>query len=222
MTEFQDKTVVVTGVAGALGQAVAVAFHREGARVVGVDILEVDADFKTLICDLIDLEKTKETVAKIGQIDVLANIAGGFTMGDTVATTSDDTWDFMMNLNVRTVLNMTRAVVPVMQSSRGGKIVNIGARNGMRGVGNMAAYSASKSAVIRLTESLAEELKHDNINVNCILPSIIDTPRNRQDMPKADFSSWVSPAAMARVVLFLASSAADPIHGAALPVEGLA
>lgn len=222
MTEFREKTVVVTGVAGALGEAVAAAFHNEGARVVGVDVLQVDADFETLLCDLIDFDKTKSMVKEIGRIDILANIAGGFTMGDTVATTSDDTWDFMMNLNVRTVLNMSRAVVPVMQEIGGGKIVNIGARNGLRGVGNMAAYSASKSAVIRLTESLADELKKDNINVNCILPSIIDTPRNRQDMPNADFGSWVTPEAMARVVLFLASSAADPIHGAALPVEGLA
>lgn len=222
MTEFREKTVVVTGVAGALGEAVAAAFHNEGARVVGVDVLQVDADFETLLCDLIDFDKTKSMVKEIGSIDILANIAGGFTMGDTVATTSDDTWDFMMNLNVRTVLNMSRAVVPVMQEIGGGKIVNIGARNGLRGVGNMAAYSASKSAVIRLTESLADELKKDNINVNCILPSIIDTPRNRQDMPNADFGSWVTPEAMARVVLFLASNAADPIHGAALPVEGLA
>ncbi len=222
MTEFRGKTVVVTGVAGALGEAVAAAFHSEGARVVGVDVLQLDADFETLRCDLIDFDKTKSMVEEIGRIDILANIAGGFTMGDTVATTSDDTWDFMMNLNVRTVLNMSRAVVPVMQEIGGGKIVNIGARNGLRGVGNMAAYSASKSAVIRLTESLADELKKDNINVNCILPSIIDTPRNRQDMPNADFGSWVTPEAMARVVLFLASSAADPIHGAALPVEGLA
>lgn len=222
MTEFRGKTVVVTGVAGALGEAVAGAFHSEGARVVGVDVLQVDADFESLLCDLIDFDKTKSMVEEIGRVDVLANIAGGFTMGDTVATTSDDTWDFMMNLNVRTVLNMSRAVVPVMQEIGGGKIVNIGARNGLRGVGNMAAYSVSKSAVIRLTESLADELKTDNINVNCILPSIIDTPRNRQDMPNADFGSWVTPKAMARVVLFLASSAADPIHGAALPVEGLA
>lgn len=222
MTEFRGKTVVVTGVAGALGEAVAAAFHSEGARVVGVDVLQLDADFETLRCDLIDFVKTKSMVEEIGRIDILANIAGGFTMGDTVATTSDDTWDFMMNLNVRTVLNMSRAVIPVMQEIGGGKIVNIGARNGLRGVGNMAAYSASKSAVIRLTESLADELKKDNINVNCILPSIIDTPRNRQDMPNADFGSWVTPEAMARVVLFLASNAADPIHGAALPVEGLA
>ena len=222
MTEFRGKTVVVTGVAGALGEAVATAFHSEGACVVGVDVLQVDADFESLLCDLIDFDKTKSMVEEIGRIDVLANIAGGFTMGDTVATTSDDTWDFMMNLNVRTVLNMSRAVVPVMQEIGCGKIVNIGARNGLRGVGNMAAYSASKSAVIRLTESLADELKKDNINVNCILPSIIDTPRNRQDMPNADFGSWVTPEAMARVVLFLASNAADPIHGAALPVEGLA
>ena len=85
----------------------------------------------------------------------------------------------------------------------------------------MAAYSASKSVVIRLTESLADELKENNINVNCVLPSIIDTERNRQDMPSADFSKWVTPEAMAKVVLFLASSDADPIHGAALPVEGL-
>jgi NAD(P)-dependent dehydrogenase (short-subunit alcohol dehydrogenase family) len=86
----------------------------------------------------------------------------------------------------------------------------------------MAAYSASKSVVIRLTESLADELKQDNINVNCILPSIIDTARNREDMPNADFTSWVTPEAMAKVVMFLASSAADPIHGASIPVEGRA
>jgi NAD(P)-dependent dehydrogenase (short-subunit alcohol dehydrogenase family) len=85
----------------------------------------------------------------------------------------------------------------------------------------MGAYSASKSVVIRLTEAMADELKHQGINVNCILPSIIDTERNRADMPDADFSAWVTPAAMAKVVAFLASEAATPIHGAALPVSGL-
>ncbi len=222
MSEFEGKSVVVTGAAGALGLAVAEAFHEAGARVTGVDIVQFDAEFQTVKGDLIDPNDTKRVFAEIGIIDVLANIAGGFTMGDTVADTSDETWDFMMNLNARTVLNTCRAVVPGMRSAGGGKIVNIGARNGMRGIGSMAAYSASKSVVIRLTESLADELKGDNINVNCILPSIIDTERNRQDMPSADFSAWVAPAAMARVVLFLASSAADPIHGASIPVEGLA
>lgn len=222
MSEFAEKSVVVTGAAGALGNAVAQAFHSCGARVTGIDILTVESEFQVLTVDLMNLEATRNAVGEIGSIDVLANIAGGFSMGDTVAGTSDETWDFMMNLNSRTVLNMVRAVVPTMQDQGGGKIVNIGARNGLRGVGNMAAYSASKSVVIRLTESLADELKQDNINVNCILPSIIDTARNREDMPKADFSSWVTPEAMAKVVMFLASSAADPIHGASIPVEGLA
>ena len=222
MSEFAGKSVVVTGAAGALGNAVAQAFHSNGASVTGIDIVHAESDFRMLAVDLLNSEDTSKAVAEIGSIDVLANIAGGFAMGDTVAGTSDETWDFMMNLNTRTVLNMVRAVVPKMQNQGGGKIVNIGARNGLRGVGNMAAYSASKSVVIRLTESLADELKHDNINVNCILPSIIDTARNREDMPKADFSTWVTPEAMAKVVMFLASSAADPIHGASIPVEGLA
>ncbi|MCY3883428.1 MAG: SDR family NAD(P)-dependent oxidoreductase [Gammaproteobacteria bacterium] len=222
MSEFVGKSVVVTGAAGALGRAVAEAFHNKGAKVTGIDVVEADTDFRLLIVDLMNLEDVRKAVTEIGSIDVLANIAGGFTMGDSVASTSDETWDFMMDLNTRTVLNMVRAVVPGMQKQGRGKIVNVGARNGMRGVGNMAAYSASKSVVIRLTESMSDELKQDNINVNCILPSIIDTPRNRADMPKADFSTWVTPDAMAEIVMFLASPAADPIHGASIPVEGLA
>lgn len=222
MSEFEGKSVVVTGAAGGLGRAVAQAFHSSGSRVTGIDIVLVESDYQLLTVDLLNFDGARDAVAEIGSIDVLANIAGGFTMGDTVAGTSDETWDFMMNLNSRTVLNMVRAVVPTMQEQGGGKIINIGARNGLRGVGNMAAYSASKSVVIRLTESLADELKQDNINVNCILPSIIDTERNREDMPQADFSTWVTPEAMAKVVMFLASSAADPIHGASIPVEGLA
>ena len=221
MSEFKNKSVVVTGSAGALGRAVASAFHKAGAKVTGVDVVPHDADFRTLKADLISPDGAGQVVEAVGTIDVLANIAGGFTMGDSVATTSDETWNFMFDLNARTVLNMVRAVVPVMTAQGHGKIINVGARNGMRGVGNMAAYSASKSVVIRLTESLADELKSKNINVNCVLPSIIDTQRNREDMPKANFSKWVKPEAMAKVVLFLASKDADPIHGASLPVEGL-
>ena len=222
MSEFTGKNVIVTGAAGALGSAVAQAFHDHGAQVTGLDIAESSADYAMVKGDLINFENARTLFESFERVDVLANIAGGFTMGDGVAETSDDTWDFMMDLNARTVLNSVRAVVPKMKEAGKGKIINIGARSGIRGVGNMAAYCASKSVVIRLTESLADELKKFNINVNCILPSIIDTPQNRSDMPKADFSRWVTPVAMAKVVLFLASSAADPIHGAAVPVEGLA
>ena len=221
MSEFDNKTVVVTGAAGALGQAVANIFHRSGARVIGVDVIPFEAAYETRQADLIDPEGAAQVVKSVGAIDVLANIAGGFTMGDSVADTSDETWDFMFNLNTRTVLNMARAVVPRMVERKSGKIINIGARAGLRGSASMAAYAASKSVVIRLTESLADELKETGINVNCILPSIIDTERNRADMPNANFDQWVAPKAIAKVVRFLASEAADPIHGAAIPVEGL-
>ena len=221
MSEFDNKTVVVTGAAGVLGQAVANIFHTSGARVIGVDVVPFDAAFETRQADLIDPDGAAQVVESVDTIDILANIAGGFTMGDSVADTSDETWDFMFNLNTRTVLNMVRAVVPRMAERKSGKIINIGARAGLRGGASMAAYAASKSVVIRLTESLADELKEAGINVNCILPSIIDTERNRADMPNANFDQWVAPIALAKVVRFLASEAADPIHGAAIPVEGL-
>jgi NAD(P)-dependent dehydrogenase (short-subunit alcohol dehydrogenase family) len=225
MSEFANKIVVVTGAAGALGRAVADHFAAAGARVAQLDVLEIDNDRYSATCDLLDSKSCQgavdNIVKQLGPIDVLANIAGGFAMGEAVHETSEDTWDFMMGLNAGSVLNMARAVVPVMLNSGKGKIINIGAGAGQAGVARMGAYSASKSVVIRLTEAMAGELKFQGINVNCILPSIIDTERNRQDIPDADFGLWVRPEAMARVVGFLASEAAAPIHGAALPVSGL-
>ena len=222
MGDFNNKRVVVTGAAGVAGRAVATAFQEAGASVCGIDVVAHEATWRTIVADLIDPAGARAAVDEAGGIDILANIAGGFTMGDEVADTSDETWDFMMNLNARTVLNTCRAAVPGMVARGGGKIVNIGARGGLRGAAAMGAYIASKSVVIRLTETLADELKHKGINVNCILPSIIDTPRNRADMPKANFEHWVPPQQIAAVVLFLASAAANCIHGAAIPVEGLA
>ena len=222
MSDFAGKKVLVTGAAGALGRAVAEAFHARGAAVLGVDIAEDDAPWNTIVADLIDPQGARQAVAEAGDIDILANIAGGFAMGDDVAGTGDETWDFMMNLNARTVLNMCRAAAPGMVARGGGKVVNIGARGALRGAALMGAYIASKSVVMRLTETLSDELKRSGVNVNCILPSIIDTPRNRADMPKANFDHWVPPGQIAEVVLFLASPAACSIHGAAIPVEGLA
>ena len=222
MSDFTGKKVLVTGAAGVLGRAVAEAFHARGAAVLGVDIAEDDAPWNTIVADLIDPQGARQAVAEAGDIDILANIAGGFAMGDDVAGTGDETWDFMMNLNARTVLNTCRAAAPGMVARGGGKIVNIGARGALRGTALMGAYIASKSVVIRLTETLSDELKRSGVNVNCILPSIIDTPRNRADMPKANFDHWVPPGQIAEAVLFLASPAARSIHGAAIPVEGLA
>ena len=221
MNDFNGKRVVVTGAAGVVGRAVADAFHHADADVTGIDIVEANPPYRCIIADLMHPDDARRAADEVGHIDVLANIAGGFTMGESVAETSDETWDFMFNLNARTVLNMVRAVVPGMRDRGAGRIVNIGARAGLRGTGAMGAYCASKSVVLRLTESLADELKADGINVNCILPSIVDTPRNRQDMPKSDFSKWVRPDQIASVVMFLASNAASAIHGASIPVEGL-
>jgi len=225
MSEFDNRVVLVTGAAGALGQAVVQHFAALGARLAQLDVVEIDNDHYSATCDLTDAAACRAAVTHItdavGSIDVLANIAGGFSMGDPVHETTPDTWDFLMGLNAHSVLNMARAVVPGMLAAGSGKIINIGAGAGQRGIGQMGAYSASKSVVIRLTEAMSDELKAEGINVNCILPSIIDTARNRADMPDADFASWVTPTAMARVIGFLASAAADPIHGAALPVNGL-
>jgi NAD(P)-dependent dehydrogenase (short-subunit alcohol dehydrogenase family) len=161
-----------------------------------------------------------EVHARFGRIDILANIAGGFTMGPPVHETPLASWDFMLNLNARTTFLTSRAIVPYMLAQGYGKVVNVAARAALEGKARMAPYVISKSAVIRLTESMAAELRDAGINVNCVLPGTIDTPQNRRDMPNADHSRWVPPAALADVILFLASDAARAIHGAAVPVYG--
>jgi NAD(P)-dependent dehydrogenase (short-subunit alcohol dehydrogenase family) len=141
-------------------------------------------------------------------------------MGPPLHETEDKDWDFMMDLNARTVFNCCRAVIPHMLEQGQGSIVNVSARAAVQGKARMAPYCASKAVVITLTESLAAEHKFNNINVNCILPGTIDTPQNRHAMPDADYENWVPPAAIADTVLFLASSAARHVSGAAIPIFG--
>jgi NAD(P)-dependent dehydrogenase (short-subunit alcohol dehydrogenase family) len=162
----------------------------------------------------------QSTMERFGRIDVLANTVGGYRAGLPVHETPLDTWDFMLNLNARTAFVLSRAVVPHMLARGSGKIVHVAARAALAGAGKAAAYSASKAATLRLVESLAAELRRENINVNCVVPGTIDTPENRQAMPKADHSRWVPPEAIADVILFLASDAAWPVNGAAVPVYG--
>jgi len=233
MSQFQGKVVMITGAAGSLGRAVAEAFAKQGATLSLLDIDDATLkrsfpnakDSERVPVNLLDPASVGAAVDKAfagtGRIDVLVNVAGGFRMGPPVHETPPDMWSLMMNLNGASVVNTARAVVPKMLAAKGGKIVSIAARAGLAGSANMGAYVASKSAVIRLTETMALELREHNINVNCIMPSIIDTAPNRADMPNADFSKWVSPAALADVIVFLASDAARAIHGAAVPVSGL-
>ena len=233
MFDFTTQVAIVTGAAGAVGQATVSAFVAAGARVAAVDLAgerlaelwDGQQQVLQVSCDLTDPDSVAAMVATIGKdlgaVDILTNVAGGFTMGPPLHETSIETWDFRMDLNARSVFLTCRALLPAMRERGSGKIVNVAARAALQGKGRMAPYIASKAAVMRLTESLAAENRDVGINVNCILPGTVDTPANRKDMPDADFSTWVPTADLASVMLFLASPAARGVHGAAVPVYGL-
>jgi NAD(P)-dependent dehydrogenase (short-subunit alcohol dehydrogenase family) len=236
MFNFSHRVVVITGAAGNLGMAVARAFQAAGARLALVDrgadrlqklFPELADSPQHFLATSVDLNDTLavermagETVDRLGRIDVLVNTAGGYKAGTPLHETPLADWDFLMNLNARSVFVACRAVVPHMLRQGSGKIVSVASRAALVGDANAAAYSASKSAVVRLTESMSAELKDSGVNVNCVLPGMIDTPQNRQAMPEADYKRWVEPEALAEVILFLASDGARAIHGAALPVYG--
>jgi NAD(P)-dependent dehydrogenase (short-subunit alcohol dehydrogenase family) len=231
---LEGRIALITGAAGNLARAVAAAFAPAGATLVllGRDEKSLRAAYGAegerrmfAAADLTDADSVagaaKRALGRFGRIDVLCNLAGGFEMGQPVHETSDATWDRMLDLNARSIVHTARAVVPGMLAARYGKIVNVSAMAALAGKTKMGAYAASKSVVIRLTESMSAELREQGINVNCVLPSIIDTPENRAAMPKADPARWVAPQALAEVVLFLASDKSSAIHGAAIPVSGL-
>jgi NAD(P)-dependent dehydrogenase (short-subunit alcohol dehydrogenase family) len=223
--------VVITGAAGALGAAVARAFHASGASVALVDRAPAshdplqDASGTHVFIDGVDLTDSAATrgamdraAATLGGIDVLVNIAGGFRW-ETITDGSLETWDFLYAINLKTALCSSKAALGHLPANTG-RIVNVGAAAAAKAGTGMGAYTASKAAVAKLTEALAEELKDKGINVNAVLPSVIDTPANRADMPKADFTRWVAPDALADVIVFLASPASRAITGASIVVAG--
>jgi NAD(P)-dependent dehydrogenase (short-subunit alcohol dehydrogenase family) len=217
--------VAVTGAAGALGRKAVEILAAAGWRVVGIDLGEVAPDSVVLALGGVDLTDEAAVGAaaariesELGRLDGLVNVAGGFAW-ETVADGSVATWDRLYAMNVRTALIASRALLPLLRSSQGA-IVNIGAAASVKAGAGMGAYAASKSGVARLTEALAEELKDEGVRVNAILPSVLDTPANRADMPDADYAKWVSPAQLAGVVAFLLSADATPITGALIPVTG--
>ncbi|MDF0580960.1 MULTISPECIES: SDR family oxidoreductase [Bradyrhizobium] len=224
---MQGKILIVTGARGALGQVVAETALVRGARVAGIDHASsqtaASADHIDIAgVDLSDPAQAKTAVdaaAKhFGGLDALINIAGGFAF-ETVGDGDIATWQRMHALNVLTALNASRAALPHLAKSTAGRIVNIGAMGALQAGNGMGPYAASKAGVHRLTEALANEWK-GKVTVNAVLPSIIDTAANRADMPKADFSKWVTPQELAEVILFLASDAASGVTGALIPVGG--
>jgi NAD(P)-dependent dehydrogenase (short-subunit alcohol dehydrogenase family) len=231
--DFTNRTVMVTGAAGNLGRAVTNTFAELGANLVLVDRRREDLEafgpasqHRFLApADLLAADQVhaavKAAFEHFGRIDVLCNIAGGFRMGEAVHETRDENFNFLFDINVRTLLHVVRAVTPHMIAAGGGKIVNVGAFAARHAPAMMGPYSAAKASVMRLTEAMAAELREQGINVNCVLPTVIDTPENRAAMPDADPARWVSPHDLANVVAFLASDAARAVHGAAVPVTGL-
>ena len=230
---MKGRAIVVTGGYGALGQVVAQAASRRGARVAALgraaappaglsERLTPDA----LLLGGVDLASAEdarramaEVKARFGGLDALVNVAGGFVW-ETVDGGDPTTWDRLFAMNVKTALNASKAALPYLLASGAGRIVNVGALAALKSGAGMGAYAASKAGVHRLTESLAEELKNRGVTVNAVLPSIIDTPANRAQMPNAQFDRWVAPADLAAVILFLASREAKAVTGALVPVVG--
>jgi NAD(P)-dependent dehydrogenase (short-subunit alcohol dehydrogenase family) len=216
--------IIVTGGFGALGRAVVSHLSVAGHQVAAVDMAPVPAEHQAALAlggvDLAEedavAEAYRKVVSGLGSPGGVVNIAGGFVW-ETVADGSLDSFDRMYRMNLRTAAASCRAAIPLL--AEGSAIVNVGAAGAVRPGTGFAAYAASKTGVHALTESLAEELKGKGIRVNAVLPTIIDTPTNRADMPDADTSTWVRPEAAARVIAFLLSAESGAITGAAIPLS---
>ncbi len=232
MTSLAGKAILITGAYGALGAETARAAVKCGGRVSLIDsattpppgLLEACGP-GTVQLGGVDLSNAAAATQAINAahdglrgLDALINIAGSFRW-QTIADGDSETWDLLYAINLKTAVNASRAALAHMRNG-GGRIINVGANAASRSGAGMGPYAASKAGVHRLTESLAEEVKDLGITVNAVLPSILDTPANRAAMPQADFSKWVTPQALANVILFLASDEASAVTGALLPVTG--
>ena len=232
MFDFSNQVAIVTGGSGNLGRVVVRALHAAGANLVVPD--RTRGRMQSLFPDLADAadhylvegvdvtqfgameQLVGYTLKRFGQIDILVNTIGGYRAGMPVYETLPETWDMMLNVNARTVFYACRAIIPTMLERGQGKIVNVGARSALVGGPNEAAYSASKSAVARLTESLAAEIKQHGVNVNAVLPAAMITPEQRQAEP----DSGVTPEEVTEIIMFLCSKSAGVIHGALIPAFG--
>lgn len=226
--DLGGKAVAVTGGFGSLGAAVGRVLGEAGAKVALLDrapAAKAPAVTGAIAIGDVDLasadaasDAMKTVVAKLGRLDAVVNVAGGFRW-EKIEDGSIDTWDLLYQMNLRTAVNATRAALPHLPAD-GGRVVSIGAGAAAKAGLGMGAYAASKAGVARFTEALAEELKPRGITVNAVLPSIIDTPANRADMPKADFSTWVRAEQIAELIAFLLSARASAVTGASIPISG--
>lgn len=237
---LENKVAIVTGATGTLGRVVAKVLLENGAKVVAsyraedkmAELVEFVGDFKSKLtgvkADVTNEENVRDlvehTVQKHERIDILLNVTGAYAGGNDVASTDLSVWDFMMNVNLKSAFLCCKAVLPFMIRQNFGRIVNVSSSTAVINSRRVksGAYAVSKAGVKVLTETIAEEIRKYDINANCIIPSTIDTPDNRRNMPKADFSKCVQPKDIADVILFLVSDKSKIISGASVPVYGKA
>ncbi|MCU4799680.1 SDR family oxidoreductase [Halobacteria archaeon HArc-gm2] len=228
--DFGGDVVLITGVGGALGSAVARAFDDAGATVCGADVVAPDSEEFALDPDRVDFYQgdftaesevkrvVDDVVADHGGLDALCNIAGTWRGGDPIHETDVDTFDFLFDVNLKTTFLASKHALPHLRESEGA-ILSVSARSSLEGGEGDGIYRATKAGVRLLTETIAEE-NLGTVRANAVMPSVIDTPMNREMMPDADHSEWVDPADIAEVVMFLCSDAATVTSGAAVPVYG--
>jgi NAD(P)-dependent dehydrogenase (short-subunit alcohol dehydrogenase family) len=231
MSKLTGKVALITGAKGGLGSFVTEEFLGAGATVVGSARSIAQSDFSqtgfiAMPADLTHGDAARalveSIVTRLGGVDILVHVMGGFAGGQRIEDTEDATWDRMMDLNARSAFNVTRAVAPHMRKAGSGRVIAIGARTALEPVATLGAYNASKAALVALIRTLALEGKDAGISANLILPGTMDTPANRAADPAADVSQWVRPQTVAGLALWLAADAGQEITGATIPVYGKA
>lgn len=218
--------IIITGAGGGLGAAVCAAFHESGATVIAIErVWRETRPYITVAADLSAAEGARKMIEKTrehGPVEALVHLVGGFRGGTPVQETSDADWDLMMSINVTVAFNAIRAALTPMLAARRGRIVAIGARAAVEASPKFAAYAVSKAALVALVKNVAAEVKDSGITANVILPSTIDTPANRKAMPQSDFSRWVAPQSIAKLIAWLCSDQAADVNGAVIPIYGRA
>ena len=243
--DFSDKVVVITGGTGALGRVLTKSFLSCNSKTIVVtyrsekEMLELKTELRSLLeqpsnisttieftkVDVTRDDETKRSVSDIverhGQIHVLINVVGSYIGGKSVTQLDESEWDRMISINLKSAFLVSKHVIPVMVTNNYGKLVHIASKTGLVSNGYDSAYAASKAGLIRFVESAYQEVKKSNININCILPTILDTEYNRKEMPNADYSKWIKLEDLSKVILFLSSDDSKIINGAAIPAYGL-
>jgi len=226
--EFSNRVVLITGANGGLGRAVTEAFLEAGATVAGVGRGNAPPSgasrFIGLTADLTDPGEAARAVegalSQAGRLDALIHLAGGFAGGQPVSGTDDATWKLMLDLNLNAAFYTIRAALPPLLAAGRGRIVAVGSRTALEPAARLSAYGVSKAGLVALIRTVALELRGSGVTANAVLPSVIDTPANRAATPGADFSKWVAPESIARLILWLSSDAAADVNGAAVPIYG--